>query len=306
MNKKLTIWLAVGIAVIALVGVGVFGVVNAQTPTPNTTPQPGYGMRGTMRDSMDRGSMMSRGGMPFDKSSRMGAFGLFGNMKDTALAAFAEKLGLTVEDVNTRLKAGETIAQIAESKGITAEKLPAFMQEVCGAAIDQAVTDGKLTQTQADALKTKLQDNDWTESWGGRGMLGVAPDTDEDWSGRMGMRGDMSMGIKDSWMHDELLQAFADKLGLTVEDLTASLEAGKTHAQIAESKGITGEAYTALWKEVHTQVIDQAVTDGKLTQEQADAIKARIESSSTPMWGGEFSRGGKGGMMPFGGGRRGK
>jgi polyhydroxyalkanoate synthesis regulator phasin len=235
----------------------------------------------------------------------MDVFGKFGGLKDSALVVFAEKLGLTLDEVNTRLKAGDTFAVIAESKGITAEKLPAFMQEVCTQVIDQAVKDGKLTQAQADALKTKLQDSDWTEMWGGRGM-GLTPKTSEDWSGKMGSRGEMGMGIQDSWMHDELLKAFAAKVGLTVDEVTTRLEAGETHTQIAESKGITGDAYTTLWKAIHTQVIDQAVIDGKLTQAQADAIKARIESNSMPMWGGEFSQGSKGGMMPFGGGRRGK
>lgn len=304
MNKKITLWLAVGLAVLAVVGVGVFSIVNAQTPTPSTTPQPGQGMRGGMRGNMDSGSMMGRG-MSSDKTGRMDVFGKLGGLKDSALAVFAEKLGLTVDEVNTRFKAGDTFAVIAESKGITAEKLPAFMQEVCTQVIDQAVKDGKLTQAQADAFKAKLQDSDWSEMWGGRGM-GLTPKTGEDWSGKMGSRGEMGMGIKDSWMHDALLKAFAEKLGLTVEDVTARLEAGETHTKIAESKGITGDAYTTLWKAIHTQVIDQAVIDGKLTQVQADAIKARIESNSMPMWGGEFSRGDKGGMMPFGGGRRGK
>ena len=305
MTKKITLWLAVGLAVLAVVGVGVFSVVNAQTPTPSTTPQPyGFGNRGAMRENMDKSGMLGRG-MSSDKTGRMGAFGSFGSMKDSALTVFAEKLGLTVDEVNTRLKAGDTFAVIAESKGITAEKLPAFMQEVCTQVIDQAVKDGKLTQAQADALKTKLQDSDWSEMWGGRGM-GLTPKTSEDWSGKMGSRGEMGMGIKDSWMHDELLKAFAAKVGLTVDEVTTRLEAGETHTQIAESKGITGDAYTTLWKAIHTQVIDQAVIDGKLTQVQADAIKARIESNSMPMWGGEFSQGGKGGMMPFGGGRRGK
>mgnify|MGYP001034232807 CR=1 FL=1 len=304
MNKKITLWLAVGLAVLAVVGVGVFSVVNAQTPTPSTTPQPyGYGNRGAMRENMDKSGMLGRGMSP-DKTGRMDIFGRFGGLKDSALVVFAEKLGLTVDEVNTRLKAGDTFAVIAESKGITAEKLPAFMQEVCTQVIDQAVKDGKLTQAQADAFKAKLQDSNWTEMWGGRGM-GLTPKTSEDWGGRMGSRGGM-MGVQDSWMHDELLKAFAAKVGLTVDEVTTRLEAGETHTQIAESKGITGDAYTTLWKTIHTQVIDQAVIDGKLTQEQADAIKARIESNAMPMWGGEFSQGGKGGMMPFGGGRRGK
>lgn len=307
MNKKLILWIASGLAVIAIVGIGIFGVVNAQTPTPTPEAGQGYGrgMRGGMTEKFS-GMAEKFGGMLQNFGSKMmgrgaDAFGKFGTHQEEMVKAFADKLGLTVDEVNTRLKAGETFAKIAESKGITTEKLPAFMKDVCAKALDAAVAAGKLTQEQADAIKTKMADTDWSEMWNGKGM-GAAPKADQDWSGKMGMRGEMP-GMKDSWMHDALLKAFADKLGLTVDAVTARLEAGETHAKIAESKGITGDAFTTLWKEIHTQVIAQAVTDGKLTQEQADAFKARLEKTGTPIWG-EGS--GKGGMMPFGGGRRGR
>lgn len=81
MTKKITLWLVVGLAVLAVVGVGVFSVVNAQTPTPSTTPQPyGFGNRGAMRENMDKSGMPGRG-MSSDKTGRMGAFGSFGGMR---------------------------------------------------------------------------------------------------------------------------------------------------------------------------------------------------------------------------------
>lgn len=297
MNKRIILWLAIGMAALAVVGLGVYGVVRAQTPSPTATPWAGMFGRGGMHGGMDSSDSMGRA-MPFDKTSRMDFFGKFGGLKNYALDIFAEKLGLSADEVTSRVKAGETFAQIAESKGISAEQLPDFMQQVCTAAIDQAVTDGKLTQEQADALKTRLQDMDWSRMLDGQKMR-TAPQSRPESFERMPMRGDLA--LRGSWMHDALLEAFAARLNLTVEDVTARLEAGETHTQIAESKGVSGDAYTALWKEIHIQVIDQAVTDGKLTQEQADAIKTRIESSTTPMWGGMFS---KGERMP--GGRRGR
>lgn len=338
MNKKLILWVVSGIAVIAVVTVGVFGIVNAQTPTPTPgAPQGnGFGMRGGMMErggTMERGKMMEQGTMPgrggmmeqgnmpgrggMMEQGNMpgrggmmerGAFdfaGKMGTQHEEMVKAFADKLGLTVDAVNTRLKAGESFAKIAESKGITADKLPAFMKEVYTKVLDAAVAAGKLTQAQADAIKAKMADANWSEMGGGKGM-GLAPKADQNGSGRMGKGGMMDkggmMGTQDGWMHDEMVKALSAKLGLTVDEINTRLKAGESLVKIAESKGVTGEAFTALVKEAQTKAIDAALAAGTITQAQADAFKARLDKSGMPMMGGA----GKGGMMPFGGGRRGR
>lgn len=408
MNKKILLWVAAGLAVLAIVGVGVFGVVSAQAPTQ--TPVPGSGLGGGygMRGGMKGGGLMGTAAQTFMQDEaekafaaklgltveevtarlkagethvkiaeskgitgdaytalvkevntkaidaalaagkitqaqadelktryvsfplwgpdlgfkrgvmeRFDIFGKLGGLKDEMLKAFADKLGLTVDDVTARIKAGETYAKIAESKGITADKLPAFMQEVCSQAIDAAVKAGTLTQAQADAMKTRMQNKDWTEMWGGKGILGVNPKTEQKWNGFPAMPGMLDKfgmrGFGDGWMHDDLVKAFADKLGLTVDDVTARLKAGETFAKIAESKGITGDAYTTLMKDLQVKVIDAALAAGKITQAQADAMKAMLDKVPGMMWDKNFGKGfgtNPGSMpkpvMPFGGGRRGR
>jgi hypothetical protein len=68
---------------------------------------------------------------------------------------FAKKLDLNVNDVNTRLAAGETMYDIALSAGVTAGEFPALMTEVRAAALDAAVAANVITQEQADWMKSR-------------------------------------------------------------------------------------------------------------------------------------------------------
>ena len=114
--------LIVGLIVAALAVLGV-GVAFAQGPAP-------YG---------GNGPIMQNGG---------------GYLHTYMVAAFAEKLGLTVEDVDARLVAGETMYDIAIANGVTTEDLPGLMVDVRTMALDAAVKDGVTTQTQADWMKS--------------------------------------------------------------------------------------------------------------------------------------------------------
>lgn len=118
------------------------------------------------------------------------------------------------------------------------------------------------------------------ESGYGRGMMA---------GGRGGMMGGYAAGVdQDGPMHDEMIAVYAEKLGISVDDLNARLADGETMAQIATDKGLTTEQFRALMNEAHTAAIAAAVKNGDLTQEQADWMN---------------QRGGRGGMM--GGGRGG-
>jgi hypothetical protein len=68
---------------------------------------------------------------------------------------FAKKLDLNVNDINTRIAAGESMYDIALSAGVTAEEFPALMTEVRSNALDAAVTANVITQEQADLMKSR-------------------------------------------------------------------------------------------------------------------------------------------------------
>ena len=66
--------------------------------------------------------------------------------------ALADKLGISLATVEGQFDAGKTFYQIALDNGITQADLPAFMQEVRTNAINAALVDGAITQTQADKM----------------------------------------------------------------------------------------------------------------------------------------------------------
>lgn len=63
----------------------------------------------------------------------------------------AKALGMSTEELKQQVTAGKTLAEIAQDKGVSTEDLTNAMLARTKAALDKAVTDGKLTQTEADA-----------------------------------------------------------------------------------------------------------------------------------------------------------
>jgi len=78
----------------------------------------------------------------------------------------------------------------------------------------------------------------------------------------------------------------AEALGLTPEELFAELHAGKSLDEIAEAKGVdvqtVYDAMNAARGEAMQQALQQAVEDGRITQEQADQMIERLENRPSP------------------------
>jgi hypothetical protein len=173
-------------------------------------------------------------------------------------------------------------AKLAEVLGISVEELQAAQTEARNAAIDQAVVDGQITQEQADTMKAN-------EDGFGRGF------------GRD--FGRMAGGSN----HKAL---FAEALGITVEELQSAQEEVKDSliAEAVAAGTITQEEADLMearhdlqtylrdtLQDAYEAGVQQAVTDGVITQAQADQILSEGE-------GGLFGRGGHhGGPGGFGG-----
>jgi|GEM_PF-1593496 len=100
--------------------------------------------------------------------------------------------------------------------------------------------------------------------------------------------------------------AITKLLGMSQEQIYTEHQAGKTLADIAKEKGITDQQLIDALTAGQQQVIEQAVKDGRLTQEQADWMLARrqamapfmLDNPFTPGQGrGGFGAGGHGPMM---------
>jgi hypothetical protein len=119
---------------------------------------------------------------------------------------------------------------------------------------------------------------------------------------RGGGRGGFGLGLfglgrGDQWT---MFDTAAEALGLTPEELFTELHAGKSLAEVAEAQGVDvetlQEALQAARIEAMRQRIEQAVEDGKTSQEQADWLLEGLEKGFAPMGRG-FRGPGRGGSV---------
>lgn len=78
--------------------------------------------------------------------------------RDT-IQAVATKLGITPLALETELRAGKSLAQVAQARNVTRDELKATMRAAVKADLDKAVAAGKLTQAREDALLAKFDQN---------------------------------------------------------------------------------------------------------------------------------------------------
>jgi hypothetical protein len=168
--KKTIVIFGIALAVVGLVVVSVFAgatLVRAQSATPGTQTPWGRG-----------------GGMMGDNQA----------MEESMHAALAEKLGISVDELESQITAGKTFWQIAEAKGLTSAEATTLMQEARDAALTLMVADGKLTQEQADWMKQRgagMMNGSAGAGRGGCPMMDGDETTQDGASGFTGRRGMM-------------------------------------------------------------------------------------------------------------------
>jgi polyhydroxyalkanoate synthesis regulator phasin len=151
----------------------------------------------------------------------------------------------------------------ARQLGVQPSELTAALRKALANRVDEAVDAGRITKAEGDALKARIN--------AGEVPLFGLPH-------RGGLRG---MGRGGPHFHAHKLEAAAGYLGLTQAQLRTQLTSGKTLAQIARDrdKSVDG-LIDALVDEAEDQ-LDQAVEDGRLTQAQANEMKAGLRGRIT-------------------------
>jgi len=86
-------------------------------------------------------------------------------------------------------------------------------------------------------------------------------------------------------LHTYMLQAIADGLDLTLDDLESKLSEGQNLLEVAKEQGIAEDALPAVLEEARTKSLQAAVADGVLTQEQADWMAQHPVRSRMAPWG---------------------
>jgi hypothetical protein len=163
---------------------------------------------------------------------------------------------------------GSTAPSTTDARPAPTDRLNAVLQPL--------VDDGTITADQRDAVVAALEE---------AGPLG---------DGHRGGRFGFGARVE--------LDTVARAIGIDVATLRSELK-GSTIAAVAANHQVDVQTVIdAVVADADTH-IDQAVTDGKLTQDQADTIKASLTDTVTKAVNGELPMGGRGplGEGPFGG-----
>ena len=144
--------------------------------------------------------------------------------------------------------------------------------------MEQAVADGVITQEQADAMAAFEADREANRP--------VKDDSDDP-------------------LYTYMQSAIADAFGVSVDELNAMEEAGTSLKDLAIEQNLTVAEYKDKIESARLSAIDAALADGVITQDQADALTARVEDGVRlpGLDGGHGFDGGHGGRPGHGGGR---
>jgi len=143
-------------------------------------------------------------------------------------------------------------------------------------ALTGLVTDGTLTQAQADKVAGTLDSQPPMAGMGGRG-------------GRGGMGGRAGgMGITQS--HD----AAAKVLGMTSDQLYAAVQGGKTLADVAKDQKVSVDSLVKAMVADAEADLAAAVKAGTMTQAQADTMQSSLTERITDQVNGVRAGGGIG------------
>ncbi len=82
-------------------------------------------------------------------------------------------------------------------------------------------------------------------------------------------------GTGDGPLHDYMVSAMAQALGITPADFEARIASGQTAYQIALDLGISADKIPALLSSARAQALEAAVAAGAITQQQANWMKTR-------------------------------
>ena len=179
--------------------------------------------------------------------------------------AAASYLGLTESALATQLQAGKTLAQVADAtSGKSAAGLVAALVAAEKTEIAAAVTAGRLTQAQADAIKQKLANQ--------------TPCTLPSAAGRTGDKGAIGAYLQ------QYMSAAASALGITQAQLTTDLKNGQSLSQIAAAQKVSEADFRTRLIANLKPALDKAVADKKLTAAQEQAIVNRLQTGPLPLW----------------------
>lgn len=178
-------WIIIGASVITLAALATAGFVWAGTAFAQSQypPSPDY--------------PYGRMGGLYHGYGMMGGYGMWGTgnygpMHEYMVAALAEALNLTPEEIQARIEEGETPWQIAQAQGLSDEQIQELMENAHDKALVEAVEAGLLTEDQAEWMDQHMESM-WSGDFNGFG--GCHGRYDEDSTGSSDYNNPMRGGM---------------------------------------------------------------------------------------------------------------
>ena len=182
-----------------------------------------------------------------------------------ALAAIAGGgVAIAASDSSSPSQESQAIINDAAKRlGIDSTKLSNALKQALLDRVDAAVAAGRITKAEGDALKQRINSDDFPIIGGGRHGFG-----------HFGFVGK--------------LDAAANYLGLTEAQLHSELQSGKTLAQVAKDHGKSVDGLVNALVNAAREKLDAAVKAQRLTQSQADQMLNDLRSRITDLVNGRF------------------
>ena len=164
MNKKLvSISLGAGLVVGSAAGlIAVPAISGAQTANttaataPANRPDPSVRLNETLKPLVDAGTItQAQADAVVAALKEAGPKGAKGG---PGLDVAAQALGMTTDELHTALKGGQTLAQVAESKGVNVQVVIDALVASATNHINEEVASGEITQAQADEKLANVTD----------------------------------------------------------------------------------------------------------------------------------------------------
>jgi hypothetical protein len=163
----------------------------------------------------------------------------------------AATIGISPQELRNQVRAGKTVAQVSTEHGVDPANVVNAIVVALTQQIDQKAAAGAVDANRVGHAKQKLPD--------------VANRFVNETKQRRGHR-----VLKDA------VQAAANEIGVSENDLKQARKDGKSIAQLAKEHDKSVDDVVNAVVKAATSAIDQAVKDGKLDSKKADEIKQKL------------------------------
>jgi transposase-like protein len=173
-----------------------------------------------------------------------------------ALQTAATTIGIPPEDLSTQIRGGKTVAAVAGEHKVDPASVVNAVVTALNQRIDQAAAEGKVDADRAAKAKEKVPD--------------LANRFVNETKSKRSGEGRRHRVLR------EALNAAAQEIGVSADDLKQAREDGKSIAQVAKEHDKSADDVVDAIVKKATSAVDQAVKDGKLDSKKADEIKQKL------------------------------